>query len=365
MRRIALIMAGGSGERFWPLSRRNKPKQFLRLTGGNKSLLEQTVSNIMPLFSKENLFLATGKHLVDATINAKTGVPVENIIAEPFKRNTFGCIALAAAVLLARYKSSGDDITMGVFPADHNIANPEKYRVIVDTALSVAEEEKALVTIGIKPDRPETGYGYVEITEETGSTINSIPVYKVACFREKPDLKTAKKYISAGKFYWNSGMFFWRLSTFLDELRNVSSDIFTSVEIMAEALSSGNQKRLMTVFEGLEDISIDYALMEKANRVLVLKADFGWDDVGAWDAIDRTIPADINRNVTVGDPIVIDSENCIVYDDSSSNKTTVGVIGVDGLVVVVSDDGVLVMPKDRAQDVRKIVSELKKRNSKK
>lgn len=364
MRRIALIMAGGSGERFWPLSHRDRPKQFLRLTGGNKSLLEQTVSNILPLFSKEHIFCATGKHLVDATIHAKTAVPVENIIAEPFKRNTFGCIALAAAVLLSRYKNSSDDITMGVFPADHNIANPEEYRVIVDAALSAAEEEKALVTLGIKPDRPETGYGYIEITGK-GSTINNIPVYNVACFHEKPDLKTAKEYLSTGRFYWNSGMFFWRLSTFLDEIRTISSNLFTSVEVMTEALSSGNQKHLMTVFESLEDISIDYALMEKANRVLVLKADFGWDDVGAWDALDRTIPADRNRNVTVGNPILIDTENCIVYNDSGSENTSAGVIGVDGLVVVVSDEGVLVVPKDRTQDVRKIASELKKRNSEK
>ncbi|MFC1560917.1 mannose-1-phosphate guanylyltransferase [Candidatus Latescibacterota bacterium] len=365
MRRIALIMAGGSGERFWPLSRRNRPKQFLRLTGGNKSLLKKTVLNILPLFSKEHIFLATGKHLVATTINEKTGVPVENILAEPFKRNTFGCIVLASAVLLSRYKSGGDDITMGVFPADHNIANTEKFRKIVDAALSVAEEEKALVTLGIKPVRPETGYGYIEITGGKGSTINSIPVYNVACFHEKPDHKTAKEYISTEKFYWNSGMFFWRLSTFLDELRDVSPDLLKSVEIMTEALSSGNQKLLMTAFESLADISIDYALMEKATRVLVLKADFEWDDVGAWDALDRTITADISRNVTVGNPILIDTENCIVYNDSGSEKTTVGVIGVDGLAVIVSDNGVLVVPKNRAQDVRKIVTELKKRNSRK
>lgn len=363
-KRIAVIMAGGYGERFWPISRQNKPKQLLRLTGGNKSLLDRTVSNILPLFSKENIFLATGKNLVNPTIKAKTGIPAENIIAEPFKRNTSGCLALTAAELKSRYGSNSGDITMGVFPADHSIPNPDRFRTMVDVALSAAENVSALVTLGIKPTRPATGYGYIKITGEPEFSIANIPVYCVDRFCEKPDLETAKNYISTGRFYWNSGMFFWRLSTFLDELSIASPELFKAIKDMTEALDSGDQERLTTVFEGLEDISIDYALMEKANRVLVLEADFGWDDVGAWDALERILPSDENGNVITGDPIVIDSRNCIVYNDSGSEKTAVGVIGVEGLAVIVSDDGVLVVPKDKAQDVRKVVSELKKRNSK-
>ncbi len=363
-KRIAVIMAGGSGERIWPLSRRNKPKQFLHLTDRNKTLLAQSVSNISPLFQNENIFLATGKHLVTPSLNSNIGIPAENIIAEPLKRNTSGCLALTAAELLSRCDSDSGDITMGVFPADHIISDPERFRLAVDAALSAAEKAPVLVTLGIKPDRPETGYGYIKITGEIEFNIDGIPAYSVDRFCEKPDLKTAQEYLSTGLFYWNSGIFFWRLSTFLDEIGHASPDLLKAIEDMTDALKSGNQKRLLTVFEGLEDISIDYALMEKANRVLVLEADFGWDDIGAWDALDRILPADEHGNVVVGEPIMIDSENCIVYNAPGLEKTAVGIVGVEGLAVIVSDDGVLVVPKDRAQDVKKVVSELKKRDAK-
>ncbi|MFC1539282.1 mannose-1-phosphate guanylyltransferase [Candidatus Latescibacterota bacterium] len=359
--RIAIIMAGGAGERFWPVSSRKRPKQFLRLTTGNKSLLEQTVTNISNVFSKENTFIATGKHLVDSTKEADTGIPVENIISEPFKRNTSGCIALAAAEILARYKNP-DNIIMGVFPADHIIADTQTFLLLLDAALTAAEKESAIVTLGIKPDRPETGYGYIQTTEKPEFSVGNVPVYRTDMFCEKPDLKTAEEYMTTGQHFWNSGMFFWNLSALLGELRNVAPELLESVEQMADAISLGDQKRLNAVFERLEDISIDYALMEKADRVLVIKADFGWDDVGAWDALARTVPADEHGNVTIGDSVIIDSENCIVYNEQGPEKMNVGVIGVEGLAVIISGEGVLVLPKEKAQDVRRVVAELKKRN---
>ena len=360
---IAVIMAGGSGERFWPVSRRANPKQFLHLTKGNLSLFEQAIANIKTIFLSEHIFIVAGTHHVDAIKNANTGIPEDNIIVEPFKRNTSGCLALAAAELLSVHSGGGSDITVGVFPADHFIMNPDRYRTFIGAAMTVAENEKALVTFGIQPDRPETGYGYIETTGNTETHVGNIPVYLAARFHEKPDFETAKKYVSSGRFFWNSGMFFWRLSTFLDELSYASPDIFKAVKDMSKAHASGNQKLFTTIFEGLQDISIDYALMEKARRVMVLKADFGWDDVGAWDALDRTCEKDENGNVTAGDPVLIDTHNCIVYSDSGSGNTAVGVVGIDGLAVIVSDEGVLVVPKDRAQDVRKVVSELKKKDS--
>ncbi|MFC1551117.1 mannose-1-phosphate guanylyltransferase [Candidatus Latescibacterota bacterium] len=353
-------MAGGSGERFWPVSNMSRPKQFLRFTHGQKSLLEQSVSNISEVFSKENTFIATGIHLSDATKNAATGLSDDNIIAEPFKRNTSGCIALAAAEILARYENP-DDIILGVFPADHAIADLETFSSLVDAALTAAEIESAIVTFGIKPNRPETGYGYIKTAPDPEFSAGDVPVYRAEMFCEKPDEKTAQEYISTGQHFWNSGMFFWSLSTFLGELGHVAPELLASVGKMAEAISAGDEKRLNEVFEGIENISIDYALMEKANRVLVIKGDFGWDDVGAWDALDRTLTPDEHGNIAVGDPVLIDSENCIVYNEPGAKKMKVGVIGVERLVVVVSDEGVLVLPKERSQDVRQVVAELKKR----
>ncbi len=367
-KRIAIIMAGGSGERLWPLSLQNKPKQFSKFADGSITLFDQTVSNISLLFPQNDIFIATSIQFSADIIKNLTGILKENIIQEPFKRNTSGCLALAAAELKSRYGCDSDNITMGVFPTDHSITNTDNFRIMVNAALSTAEKKDAIVTLGIKPTRPATGYGYIKIKDEPEFNIDSIPVYNVDRFCEKPDLKTAKAYISTGQFYWNSGMFFWRLSTFLDELKAASPRLSTAVENMTEAISSVDKKRLKTIFKGLDDISIDYTLMEKANRVFALKADFGWEDVGTWDTLERLLPQDENGNVTVGDPIIIDSQNCIVYNDSGSEKGSikipVGVIGAEELVIIVSNNGVLVVPKDRAQDVKKVVSELKKRNSK-
>ena len=203
---LAVIMAGGSGERFWPVSRRTKPKQFLHLTRGDLSLLEQSIANIKTIFKSEHIFIVAGTHHVDAIKNANTGIPDDNIIVEPFKRNTSGCLALAAAELLSVHGGDGSDITIAVFPADHFVANPERFRTFVEAAMTVAENENSLVIFGIQPNRPETGYGYIETTGKIESHVGSIPVYSAAQFREKPGLETAKKYVSSGRFYWNSGM---------------------------------------------------------------------------------------------------------------------------------------------------------------
>ena len=362
--RAAVIMAGGSGERFWPLSRRTKPKQMLRLTESNHTLLEQTIENISPIFPKEYIYIFTATHLIESIRKMMTGIPDENIIAEPYKRNTSGCLALAAAELMSRLGHDNSCITVGIFPADHNISDRVNFHTSVEAALISAEDENALVTLGIKPVRPETGYGYIETTKEK-KIINKIPVYSVNRFHEKPDRETAKEYISAGNFYWNSGMFFWKLSTFLDELSRSSPDILKSIEIMTEALISKDKERFLATFKEMKDISIDYALMENANRVIALETDFGWDDIGAWDALDRIVPSDENGNIKIGSPLLIDSKNCIVYNDLGIEKTAVGIVGVENLVVIVTDDGILIVPKDRVQNVKKVISELKEKNPEK
>ncbi len=356
--RVAIVMAGGSGERFWPLSNPNHPKQFLQLTHEKKSLLEQAVAHIKPLFDTDNIFLATGEHLVDASRKADTGIPDGNIIAEPFKRNTAGCLALAAAELLARY-GSAENILMAVFPADHTITQPKVYQTTVKAALAVAEREEALVTLGITPTRPETGYGYIRISGEDAFSQDGIQVHPIIRFTEKPGFETAKEYVESGRFFWNSGMFFWRLSVFMKELRQATPAMASAIDGMHDAIKADDRSRLRTVFEHLDNISIDYALMEKAKRVLALEAGFGWDDIGTWDALLRQRKQSRNGNVIYGDPVVIDTRNSIIYNDTDS--LDVGVIGLDNIAVIATEHGVLVVPKDRSQDVKRIVEELKRR----
>ncbi len=363
LKRVALIMAGGSGERFWPLSRSLRPKQFLRIDGSGDTLLEQAVAAVEPLIPAHDIHIATGEALAEATRALLPHIPDANYILEPERRNTAGCLILAAA----RFLASGDDAdaTIAVLAADHHIADTNRFRQVVHTALTAAEREDALVTLGIAPDRPETGYGYIEVAGETVGIPGSdgIEVHPVSRFREKPDRETAASYIATGRFLWNSGMFFWRLPVFLRELDAASPGLGRTARDMADAIAAGNDRRLGDLFRALPAISIDYALMEKARRVLVVRADFGWDDIGAWDVLDRTAPRDDMGNVAIGSPVMVDCRDCIVVNHPGPGKNAVAVVGVEGLAVVVTEDAVLVIPKDRAQDVRKAVAELKKRGS--
>lgn len=358
-------MAGGSGERFWPLSRRARPKQFLRLAG-ERTLLEQAVETIAPLFPPEDIFIATGEHLVGATSRLLPRFPAANIIAEPFPRNTAGCLVLATAHLLARAAGDGTRTVVAALAADHRILTPERYRETLRTALDAAEREDALVTLGIAPSRPETGYGYIEVSGERielPAAPADIPVFAACRFHEKPDRETAAAYLATGRHLWNSGMFFWRISSFLDELSSASPRLARAVESLAAALRDGDYGRVHSIFRDLPAVSIDYALMEKARRVLVVRSDFGWDDVGAWDALDRTMPRDGRGNVTVGGPVLVECSDCIVINEPGPLERTVAVVGGDGLAVIVSGDAVLVVPKDRTQEVRAAVAELRRRGS--
>jgi mannose-1-phosphate guanylyltransferase len=363
---ICVVMAGGSGERFWPLSRRLRPKQLLKLAGGNKNLLQETVARIAPLISAERILIATSRELQGPIRQAGVGVPDDNVVAEPCKRNTAGCLAYVAAHVLARFGAAAEYMTMAVLSADQLIRDRARFLDTVEVALAAVERQDALAVIGIRPTRPETGYGYVEIPEEmkpVSVSPSGVAVYPVARFREKPNAETAAGFIATGRFFWNSGMFFWRLRTFLNELEAASPAHARSVAAMAETIREGRHDETDRVFESLENISIDYALMEKARHVLVIRADFDWDDIGAWDALDRTHDRDEYGNVAVGQPVLVDTRDSIVYNEAGPDKMAVAVVGVENLAVIVREDGVLVIPKDRAQEVRKAVAVLKERNA--
>ena len=359
-------MAGGAGERFWPLSRKNRPKQLLNLTDPSKSLLEESVGRIAALIPPEQVFVATGRHLQAPIRAADLPIPDENVIAEPCKRNTAGCLVYAAAVALARFDSSASDLTMAVVTADHQIGEVEKFLHTVEVALAAAETEQALVTIGIKPTRAATGYGYIEIPEGAVTCAGSsreFPVYKVASFHEKPDLYTANQYLESGRFLWNSGMFFWTVSAFLSELDQTAPQYAETCRQMQTAIANGDEQTVEEVFAALPGESIDYVLMEHARNVLVTPGTFPWDDVGSWDALERTFPHDGNGNVTVGDPVLVESSNCIVYNEPGADQTAVAIVGCEDLVVVTTKDGMLVVPKERVQGVRAAVKALKERNA--
>ncbi|MFO7767338.1 MAG: sugar phosphate nucleotidyltransferase [bacterium] len=356
--RMALVLAGGIGERFWPLSRPDRPKQLLPLGPGGSSLLEDTIERVEPFIPAERVLVVTGGFLVDPIREADLGIPDGNVIAEPAKRNTAGALVFAAARLLADRGEGARGITLAVLPADHRIQPPDAFRQDLERALVTVEEEGGLAVMGIEPARPETGYGYIEA--DTGATATSRGALPVEAFKEKPDEETAAGYTESGRHYWNSGMFFWRLGEFLAELEKASPPHHGAVGPLADHLREGREEEARELFERLPDVSIDYALMEKAERVWMIPASFRWDDLGAWDALRRVSDLDGEGNLIQGPAVVLESRESTVVNDAGE-EMTVSVVGVEGLTVVVTSDAVLVVPTERAQQVREAVRELKER----
>lgn len=363
--KVIVIMAGGTGERFWPLSRFTHPKQLLTLSGSGQSLLDEAVERSTAIVDPANIYIATSQHLRDAICKAELGIPEENIIAEPCKRNTAGCLIYAAATILARTGLSPEEVTMGVLTADHRIPDTTPFVQTIGRAMECAEQTDGLVTIGIHPIRPETGYGYIEVTDadKNAAAQENTPLLPVASFREKPNAENAAKYVASGRFYWNSGMFFWRLSSFQNEFGKANPVMAETLEDLTDALLAKAPERAAKIFDALPNISIDYALMEKARHVFVMPGNFVWDDLGTWDSIERTFPKDADGNVKVGDPVLLDTTGSIVYNAPGHEKMAVGVVGMKDVVVIVNDDAVLVIPKSRAQDVRKLVIALRDRGA--
>lgn len=366
MKRFGIIMAGGAGERFWPLSRMQRPKQLLPLTHPTKTMLEESVERLAPVIPAEQVYVITGRHLVEPIQQANTGLRRENILAEPCKRNTSGALAYATAAILARHPElSPGEVSLAVATADHRIGEPEIFARTVDTAMRAAETEHALVVCGIVPNRAETGFGYIEVADETRGIENfreGVPVYPVSGFKEKPDVSLAQKYVASGRYFWNSGMFFWTAGSFLRELEHARPNIARAARELVGAMRSGREVECDEIFEGIEDISIDYALMEHARKVLMVRGAFPWEDVGAWPALQTEDDADSSGNFAVGEPILYDCKRCVVYN-ATPGKMAVGVVGLEDAVVVVTEDAVLVTPKDRAQDVKHIVKGLKDRGA--
>lgn len=359
-------MAGGSGERFWPLSRRKKPKQLLKLLS-EKTLIEESIDRISGLIPKEDIFIITGEFLLEPIRKVLVDFPPQNIIAEPCKRNTGPCLALAASIALAKYQKLYDasQIVMSVLTADQLIDPIDGFQKTINYLMNYVGKNNVLATIGIKPSRPETGFGYIEIDRPFDFSSKENEISEVKSFHEKPDYEKAKVFMESGRYLWNSGMFFWRIDKFINEMIQSLPEIGGKIQQLTKIYLNKTDLVLKSslyeandIFSVFPDISIDYGLMEKAKDVVVAKALFDWDDIGSWDSLGRFKKKDIDENISEGNNIILDTRNSTVINQSDGKILFAG-IGLDNFVVVVTDDSVLVCPKDRAQDVKKIVAQIK------
>ncbi|MGZ9586215.1 mannose-1-phosphate guanylyltransferase [Paenibacillus marinisediminis] len=346
----AVIMAGGKGERFWPKSRTNLPKQFLNISG-SKSMIQQCISRLQKFIPVEQVFVVTNElyaELIKAQIPL---LPVENIIIEPVGRNTAPCVGLASIIIEDRYPDS----TMVVLPSDHIIKDEDEFLHILETAAEVSQVGKNLVTLGIEPTYPETGYGYIESTNII-TPVNGLQVHKVDKFVEKPDLDTATSYLEAGNYYWNSGIFVWRTDVIRGYIQEHMPQVHDLIETMKVAFQDEDRNEVIRrEFPKMPDQSIDYGIMEKVKDIYVIPCDFGWDDVGSWTALERINSVDDNGNVIKGNAINIDTSNCILESDGKLIAT----LGVNDLIIINTDDITLVCTKDKAQEIKKIIKELR------
>jgi len=349
--RYVVIMAGGKGERFWPQSRLSRPKHLLPIVG-DSPMLTQTVERLGSVVPAENVLIITNAEQRDAVIEVCPMVPAENVIAEPVGRDTAAAVGLST--LLVEHRSP--EASFAMLPADHVIHDEAGFQSILETAFTAAEDNEALVTIGIRAEYPATGYGYIERGAET-ARIGDRPVYEVSAFKEKPDEATARAYVESGNYYWNAGMFFWRVPVISREFEAHTPDLWKALDAIREGLVKGESldELLATHYPELEKISIDYAIMEKAARVRVVESAFDWDDVGEWPAVERHYEKDAGGNVQRGDAVIEDGKGNIVMSEGGH---TTALIGVQDLIVVHTADATLVCPKERAQEIKKLVKRL-------
>ncbi len=352
-----IIMAGGSGTRFWPLSRKSRPKQFLALAG-DAPLLAATVARLPPLAKPERTWIVCGPQHAGAARRMLPGLPKENFIVEPCARNTAPCVGLAAIHVAAKDPSG----IVAMLPADHHISKPSAFRDALAAGAQLAERG-AIATIGIQPTRPETGYGYLKLgprlAARGGTGKGRLHAYKVERFVEKPDVVTAARYLADGGYLWNSGIFVFRADVILEEIRRAMPVLGEQLDVIRRSLGTPQYgKTLRRVFPDCPSISIDYGVMEKSDRIAVVPASFGWSDVGSFAALPDVRATDHLGNVTDGDAMVIDGRNNVVI---ATKERPVAVVGIDDVVVVDAGDAVLVCRRERAQDVRKAVEELSRR----
>lgn len=341
----AVIMAGGRGTRLWPQSRENTPKQLWKFLDG-VSLLQDTVQRITPMIATEHILILTIKNIYEQICGQLSQFPECNIILEPVGRNTAPCVGLAALYI------DDPDACMVILASDHVIRDKEEFLRTLQVAINIASEGENLVTFGIKPMSPETGFGYIQRGEKVRDE-----VYKVQKFTEKPDVETAKYFVDSGEYYWNSGMFIWKVSTLMTMIERYLPDLYQGLMIIKSALGTAAEQQVIAeVFEKLEAVSIDYGIMEKAESTYVVPGDFGWNDLGSWAALPEVWGGNEEGNTIKGQVISFDSHGNIAYNDTGLTA----LIGVENLIVVKVGETILVCDKQQAQRVRDVVNELER-----
>jgi mannose-1-phosphate guanylyltransferase len=343
-----VVLSGGAGTRFWPVSRRRRPKQLVRL-GGAGSLLRGTLERVRQLSPPSAWWLVAGRDHAEACRAEVPEVPAGQVLVEPVGRNTAAAIGLAAVHLVRR----DIDAVMAILPADHSVARPEELCRALSLAREVALATPVIVTLGVKPDRPETAYGYIE----AGAALpGRAGAFQVERFREKPDLETAKALLDRGGHSWNAGIFVMRARAYLDEVARHLPEVASRLQRIAGAIGTDRyDATLAEAYDTMPNVSIDYGVMEKAREVAVVPVDCGWSDVGSWNALGAVAAADARGNVALGRAILLDTRDAVVYAEEGQ---VVAVIGLQGVVVVHTPDATLVVPADRAQEVRRVVAEL-------
>ncbi|OUN51640.1 mannose-1-phosphate guanylyltransferase [Clostridium perfringens] len=341
----ALIMAGGKGTRFWPLSTEKKPKQFLNLIG-DKTMIQMTVDRIRPIIPIERIFVCTGDSYVDLVKSQLPDIPEKNIIVEPEGRNTAPCIALSAMIIKKYY----NDATMVVLPSDHLIKDEDSFRnILLDGEKYLKENDKAILTLGMTPNRPETGYGYIKFSKDK-TYINNNEVIKVDKFVEKPNLEKALEYLADGSYLWNGGMFIWTVNNILDQIKEFIPKTYNALKDIEQINANELQSYINENYEKTDSISVDYAILEKSNEIYVIPSDFGWDDVGSWEALDRYREKDDNGNIFIGKINSIDSNNNLVI----SKNHNVIIHGLNDIYIIENDGNIIVGKKEEVSKIKSL-----------
>ena len=349
MKITALIMAGGRGERFWPRSRKALPKQFLSLTNDGKTLIQLTVERILPVVDPEDIFISTNKNYLELVKEQLDNIPEKNIICEPVGRNTAPGIGLGAAYISKKYD---EDTVMIVLPSDHLIKYNQMFVTTLKDAIEVAEEDDNLVTLGIAPDFPETGYGYIKFSPENIYKRS----YRVEHFAEKPDLETAKEYLLSNEYLWNSGIFIWKVSSIMKRLKRFMPDVYEGLCVIRDGVLTSQEKEIIEkVYPGFPSISIDYGVMEKSENIFTIPGNFGWDDVGSWLALERIQNSNEFGNIIAGNVITVGTTNCIIQ---GKNKL-IATVGIEDTVIVDTDDATLICARDATADIKKVLENLR------